>query len=161
MLENFVIIVHLLAAVAIVALILLQHGKGADMGASFGAGASQTVFGVQGSGNLLTHATAIGTAIFFVTSLSLGYMAKQKTSVNADEAVIETVQQQPANDEVPADTTKKDDASAAVQTTAESDAKEAPSQQSEVPAPANNSTSSSAGASSDEANTTKGEEIPE
>jgi preprotein translocase subunit SecG len=91
MLEQFIIIIHIIAAVAVVALILLQQGKGADMGASFGSGASQTVLGVQGSGNLLTHTTAILVTVFFITSLSLGYFAKQKTIVDAEKIIVEEV----------------------------------------------------------------------
>lgn len=104
MLENLIIIIHLLAAVAVVVLILLQHGKGAEMGASFGAGSSQTVFGVQGSGNLLTHSTAIFTTVFFVTSLGLAYIAKQKTEINPNDVINEEIiaEHAAANDEVPA-----------------------------------------------------------
>ena len=69
MLEQLILVIHALAAVAIIALILIQHGKGADMGASFGSGASQTVLGVQGGGNMLTRSTAILVAVFFLTSL--------------------------------------------------------------------------------------------
>ncbi len=79
MIEQIVLIVHVLAAIAIVAFILLQQGKGADMGASFGSGSSQTVFGAQGGGNLLTRWTAILVAIFLATSLSLAYFAHKKS----------------------------------------------------------------------------------
>lgn len=80
MIEQIVIIVHVLIAVAIVGLILLQQGKGADAGASFGGGGSQTVFGAAGGGNALTRATAILATLFFVTSFSLAVIAKQKAS---------------------------------------------------------------------------------
>ena len=73
MLEQVILIVHVLAAILIVGLILLQQGKGADAGASFGGGASGTVFGVQGSGNVLTQWTSILAALFFATSLGLAY----------------------------------------------------------------------------------------
>lgn len=103
MLEQLIVIVHILAAIAVVGLILLQQGKGAEMGASFGSGASQTVLGVQGSGNFLTHATAILTTIFFITSLSLAYYAKLKTTVNTDDVIIEQTLEHSssASDEVP------------------------------------------------------------
>jgi len=101
MLEQFIIIIHIIAALVIVALILLQQGKGADMGASFGAGASQTVLGVQGGGNLLTHATAIFVTIFFVTSLGLAYVAKQKTMVDAEKVLIEEIVPAKGNEEIP------------------------------------------------------------
>ena len=78
--EQIVLVVHLLTALAIIGLILLQQGKGAEMGASFGAGASQTLFGSDGSGNVLTRATAWLVLVFFVTSgdsavLVLGMMS--------------------------------------------------------------------------------------
>ncbi len=69
MLETVVIVVHLLGALGIVGFVLIQQGKGADAGASFGAGASATVFGSQGSATFLSRATAILAAIFFITSL--------------------------------------------------------------------------------------------
>lgn len=82
--EQLILIVHVITALAIIGLILVQQGKGAEMGASFGAGASQTLFGSAGSGNVLTRATAILATLFFLTSLSLAYVAKQKTVEGAD-----------------------------------------------------------------------------
>ncbi len=73
--ENFVLLVHCLIAVVMIGLILLQQGKGAEAGASFGAGASQTVFGAAGSASFLTKVTAWLAAVFMVTSLSLAYFA--------------------------------------------------------------------------------------
>lgn len=73
-------VIHILAALGIIGLVLIQHGKGADAGAAFGAGAaggaSGSVFGAQGSGNFLSRSTAILATVFFVTSLSLAYMAQ-------------------------------------------------------------------------------------
>ena len=73
-------VIHLLAALGIIGLVLIQHGKGADAGAAFGAGAaggaSGSVFGAQGSANFLSRSTAILATVFFVTSLSLAYMAQ-------------------------------------------------------------------------------------
>ncbi len=63
--HSFVLIVHIILAVLMIALILVQHGKGADAGASFGGGGAATVFGASGSGNFLTRLTAILTALFF------------------------------------------------------------------------------------------------
>ena len=77
--ETIIVVVHLIVAVVIVGLVLLQQGKGADAGASFGAGASQTVFGASGSGNFLVRATTVAAVIFFVTSLSLSLVAKNQT----------------------------------------------------------------------------------
>jgi preprotein translocase subunit SecG len=76
--QTLIIIIHIVAAISIVGLVLLQQGKGADAGASFGAGASQTVFGSSGSGNFLVRATTISAVIFFVTSLTLAIFAKNQ-----------------------------------------------------------------------------------
>ena len=81
--ETIVVIVHIIVAVAIVGLVLLQQGKGADAGASFGSGSSQTVFGASGSGNFLTRATTIAATIFFVTSLSLAIFARENAGVSS------------------------------------------------------------------------------
>lgn len=79
--ETIVVVVHVIVAIGIVGLVLLQQGKGADAGASFGAGASQTVFGSSGSGNFLVRATTIGATIFFITSLSLAVFAKNQSAL--------------------------------------------------------------------------------
>ena len=78
MLETVVIVVHLLMALGLVGLVLIQQGRGAEAGASFGAGASGTVFGSQGSATFLSRVTGILAAVFFVTSLGLAYFASQK-----------------------------------------------------------------------------------
>lgn len=78
--EKFVLVIHVLAALGVIGLVLLQHGKGADMGASFGSGASGSLFGVSGSANFMSRATAIFVVIFFSTSLTLAYMASHKES---------------------------------------------------------------------------------
>lgn len=82
--EQIILVAHLLVALAIIGLIMLQQGKGADMGASFGAGASQTLFGSDGSGNALTKATAWLVVLFFSTSFGLALIANQKTVVVDD-----------------------------------------------------------------------------
>lgn len=82
--EQIILIVHLLIALAIIGLIMLQQGKGADVGASFGAGASQTLFGSGGTTNALTKATAWLVVLFFVTSFGLAMLATQKTKVVDD-----------------------------------------------------------------------------
>jgi len=79
--QTIVVVVHVIVAIGIVGLVLLQQGKGADAGASFGAGASQTVFGSSGSGNFLVRATTIGATIFFITSLSLAVIAKNQSGI--------------------------------------------------------------------------------
>ncbi|MFJ5299326.1 preprotein translocase subunit SecG [Pseudomonas sp. SLFW] len=105
MLETVVVVLHLLGALGVVALVLLQQGKGADAGASFGAGASNTVFGGQGSSTFLSKFTAILAACFFITSLGLGYFAKEKahqlTQVGLPDPAVLEVKQKPAADDVP------------------------------------------------------------
>jgi preprotein translocase subunit SecG len=105
MLETVVVVLHLLGALGVVALVLLQQGKGADAGASFGAGASNTVFGSQGSSTFLSKFTAILAACFFMTSLGLGYFAKEKahqlTQVGLPDPAVLEVKQKPAADDVP------------------------------------------------------------
>lgn len=76
--QTILIVLHLLLALGIIGLVLIQHGKGADAGAAFGSGASATVFGSRGSANFLSRATAILAAVFFVTSLALAYFAMQQ-----------------------------------------------------------------------------------
>jgi len=76
--EQLILVVYVLLSAAMIGLILLQQGKGADMGASFGSGASQTVFGSAGSGNVLTRSTAILATVFFLASVGLAVMAKHK-----------------------------------------------------------------------------------
>jgi preprotein translocase subunit SecG len=75
---NVAIVVHVLIAIAIIGLVLLQHGKGADMGSGFGGGASGSLFGATGSANFLSRTTAILAAIFFASSLALAYLATQR-----------------------------------------------------------------------------------
>ena len=75
---NVAIVVHVLVAMAIIGLVLLQHGKGADMGSGFGGGASGSLFGATGSANFLSRATAILAAVFFASSLGLAYLATTK-----------------------------------------------------------------------------------
>jgi len=79
--ETIVVVVHVIVAIGIVGLVLLQQGKGADAGASFGAGSSQTVFGASGTGNFLVRATTVGATIFFITSLSLAVFAKNQSTL--------------------------------------------------------------------------------
>lgn len=97
MLETVVVVLHLLGAIGVVVLVLLQQGKGADAGASFGAGASNTVFGSQGSTTFLSRVTAILAAAFFITSLGLAFFANQKADMLGraglpDPAVLEVPQ---------------------------------------------------------------------
>ena len=88
---NALLVVHVLAAVAIVVLVLMQQGRGADMGAAFGGG-SQTLFGARGSANFLTRITALLATIFFVTSMTLAYLYGKTTQ---PQSVTEQVIEQP------------------------------------------------------------------
>lgn len=102
--EKLVLIIHSLAALAIIGLILLQQGKGAAAGASFGGGASQTVFGSEGSGNFFTRATWIIATVFFCTSFGLAIIAKNHSKVATQGLVVPAAQQQevPSTSDVPA-----------------------------------------------------------
>ncbi len=73
--QTILTLLHLLLAIGLIGLVLIQHGKGADAGAAFGSGASATVFGSRGSGNFLSRSTAIFAAAFFLTSIALAYYA--------------------------------------------------------------------------------------
>ncbi|MCS5587386.1 MAG: preprotein translocase subunit SecG [Porticoccaceae bacterium] len=97
--EQFILIFHFVVAVALIGLILIQQGKGAEAGASFGAGASQTVLGSSGGWNFFSKTTAILATVFFVTSVSLAIAAKNRT-------VVDTVLL-PELREVPAETTSE------------------------------------------------------
>jgi preprotein translocase subunit SecG len=100
--EQILLIVHLLVALVIIGLIMLQQGKGADAGASFGAGASQTIFGSDGSGNVLTRATSWLVVAFFATSFGLAMVASQKSKPVDDLGLsipaVEMVQPQAESD---------------------------------------------------------------
>ena len=82
--EQIVLVVHLMVAMSIIGLIMIQQGKGADMGASFGAGASQTLLGSDGSGNVLTRATAWLVVLFFASSFGLAIIANGKSGAISD-----------------------------------------------------------------------------
>jgi preprotein translocase subunit SecG len=77
--EVILLVVHVIIAAAIIALVLLQHGKGADMGASFGSGSSGSLFGASGSANFLSRSTAVLATVFFISSLVLTYVYAHKS----------------------------------------------------------------------------------
>jgi preprotein translocase subunit SecG len=77
-LHNLIVVVQVLSALAIIALVLLQHGKGADMGAAFGSGASGSLFGASGSSNFMSKSTAVAAAVFFGATLALASMASNR-----------------------------------------------------------------------------------
>ncbi|MDH3274925.1 MAG: preprotein translocase subunit SecG [Gammaproteobacteria bacterium] len=105
--QKAALITHTLIALGIIALVLLQRGKGADAGAAFGAGASGTVFGARGSGSFFSRATAILATAFFASSLTLAYLRSQRSagpeSLLEDAAIIEEqVEEAPViNEEMP------------------------------------------------------------
>lgn len=83
---NLVLVVQLVAALAMIGLVLVQHGKGADMGASFGSGASGSLFGATGSANFLSRSTAVAATIFFVCTLALAYMGSRPLDASGSSA---------------------------------------------------------------------------
>ena len=99
-LETVVLVVHVLVSVGLVGIVLLQQGKGADAGASFGGGASQTVFGSQGSGNFMTKSTSLLAFIFFSTSFSLAVFAKQQSELTVDQGIAVPVVKESAQDRI-------------------------------------------------------------
>lgn len=95
--ETVIIVGHILIALAIIGLILMQQGKGADVGASFGSGSSQTLFGGRGAGNALSRGTAILATLFFVSSVALAVMVKHKAeSAGLVDLPVPAQQQAPA-----------------------------------------------------------------
>ena len=105
---------HVIIAVLIIALILLQKGKGADMGSAFGAGASGTIFGAKGSANFLSRTTAILATIFFITSLALAYLNKGTIKVDSvldqiqsDQIIIDESENQESLPSIPLDLPNK------------------------------------------------------
>src|SRR3954452_5231921 len=104
---TLLIVLHVLVALSIIGLVLLQHGKGADMGSGFGGGASGSLFGATGSGDFLSRTTAVLAAVFFVLSLALAYTATRRPAEEGG-VVIDVIRnrqqppQTPANPAAPA-----------------------------------------------------------
>lgn len=116
--QKGVLIAHTLIALGIIALVLLQRGKGADAGAAFGAGASGTVFGSRGSGSFFSRATAVLATAFFATSLTLAYLSSQR--VSSEESLIDPTQAVEVQVEGPAiSTDPADDSVPALEATAD------------------------------------------
>jgi len=89
MIVNLVMLIQVLSALVIVGLVLMQHGKGADMGAAFGSGASGSLFGASGSSNFLSKSTGVAAAIFFVSTLALAYLnSGRHVATNSLDAVV-------------------------------------------------------------------------
>src|SRR6266496_450173 len=101
--ETVLVAVHVLVAAALVGLVLLQHGKGADMGAAFGSGSSGSLFGAAGSANFLSRTTAVLAAVFFLSSLGLTWFATTRVTTRGavPQGVMEKMPAPKAND-VPA-----------------------------------------------------------
>ncbi|MDH5446895.1 MAG: preprotein translocase subunit SecG [Gammaproteobacteria bacterium] len=90
MLHNLLLVAHVLIAIGLIGLVLIQQGKGADAGAAFGSGASGTMFGSRGAASFLTRTTGILATLFFITSLSLAYVASNKVKSNSVIDVVPT-----------------------------------------------------------------------
>ena len=91
MLFNLIVVVQVVSALAIIGLVLVQHGKGADMGAAFGSGASGSLFGASGSSNFLSKSTAVAAAIFFASTLGLAYFGSNRPHASVGGGVMEHV----------------------------------------------------------------------
>ncbi len=103
---TFIVVVQVLSALTIIGLVLLQHGKGADMGAAFGSGASGSLFGASGSSNFLSRSTGVAAAIFFGATLALAFIGNQRGAISG--GVMENVPVAPAqNSSTPADAASK------------------------------------------------------
>ena len=92
--EKVFLVLLVLDALALIGLVLLQQGKGADVGAAFGSGSSGTVFGSSGGANFLTRLTTLFAVLFFVLSFSLAYLAKERTQSSATFPMIEVPEQE-------------------------------------------------------------------
>ena len=99
MLQAIVLTFHVIAAAGVIGLVLLQHGKGADMGAAFGSGSSGSLFGASGSANFLSRTTAAVAAVFFVTSMGLTYLSTHKQRASSVVDVPHSVETVPAKPE--------------------------------------------------------------
>ena len=117
--QQLITVIHILACAGVIGLVLLQHGKGADMGAAFGSGTSGSLFGVTGSSNLLSKLTAACVAIFFVTSITLAYLASHSS---ANGSVIKV----PVATDVKVDSAKPLDATPAANVEKDSATKDIP-----------------------------------
>lgn len=111
LMHTIILTVHIIAALSIIGFVLLQHGKGADMGAAFGSGASGSLFGATGSANFLSRVTGVLAVVFFLTSLSLSYIATSSPKVSGsvmDSAPVTTAPATPAPTPATPDSKAKD-----------------------------------------------------
>ena len=110
-LHTIIMTLHVIAGISVIGLVLLQHGKGADMGAAFGSGASGSLFGATGSANFLSRATAVLAAVFFLTSLGLSYISNSRPVASGsvmDAAPVPSVPAVPAPTSTAPDSKAKD-----------------------------------------------------
>jgi preprotein translocase subunit SecG len=119
---TLILVVDVVVALCIIGLVLLQHGKGADVGAAFGSGASGSLFGASGSANFLSRTTAVLAVVFFLTTFVLAYLVTHKPRTGG--GVIDTVKEQPKLPEAPA--APAPDAAKAAQDAEKSKANEVP-----------------------------------
>jgi len=122
LLQNIILVLHVVIAVSLIALVLLQQGKGADAGAAFGAGASGTVFGSKGSSSFLTRTTGILAAMFFATSLTLFVLATESKTVSSV-----------VDQEYSKQTTEKTEGPAAISTPSDVPVSDVPASNADVP----------------------------
>ena len=153
--QTILTVFHIFLAVGLVGLILIQHGKGADMGAAFGSGASGTVFGAKGSGSFLTRTTAILATLFFVTSMAMAYFA---TQTNEPEGLMERIDAAPTAVEAPA---PESDLPAVPTATEGSDLPAVPAAEGTVEAPQTEDVPAAPAAESDSAATDTADSAPE
>ena len=118
--ETLILTVHVIIALTIIVLVMLQQGKGADMGAAFGSGSSGSLFGASGSANFLSRATAVAATVFFITSLSLAYFSGSGVKSDSvmkryESGIIESGGKQDLTDAIPATSDTIDDGSKAKQ----------------------------------------------
>ena len=86
---NLLVVLQMVAAIVMIGLVLVQHGKGADMGASFGSGASGSLFGATGSANFLSRSTAVAASVFFASTLALAYFGNHRASAAEQSSVLD------------------------------------------------------------------------
>ena len=108
LLHTIILTVHIIAGLSVIGFVLIQHGKGADMGAAFGSGASGSLFGATGSANFLSRVTAVLAAVFFVTSLGLSYIATSSPQASGSVMDSAPVQAVPAPTPAAPDSKAKD-----------------------------------------------------
>lgn len=131
----FVIVIHIIVCIALIMIVLLQTGKGADMGAAFGGGSSNTLFGATGASTFLSKMTTVAAVVFMLTSLILAYKAtnRSNSSILSDQPAVETTTETAPPAETVPQTTTDTAAPAAESTTTEPAPDAAPAQETTAP----------------------------